>query len=290
MLIAGPTASGKTALAIKTANERDGIILNADSMQVYDDLRLLTARPTEEEEAQAPHRLFGHVSGHGDYSVGSWLRDIKTELEVIRDAGKTPIIVGGTGLYFSSLLEGLSEIPSVEPEIVSQLKEQWDEDPDKVRQDLCQLDPQMAERLTPSDRQRTIRALAVLKASGRSILYWQARKGAPLLDGSSCEKLILTPDREWLYNRIDRRFEMMMAGGAIEEVETLAKKNYALDRPVMKAIGVSQIMSHLTGALTLDETIRLSQTASRQYAKRQMTWFRNQMGADWKRITVLKKQ
>lgn len=284
VLIAGPTASGKTALAIDLAKKLDGVIFNADSMQVYMDLRILTARPTAEEEAEAPHLLFGHVPGDADYSVGAWLDDIGRELSRLEKTGKVPVIVGGTGLYFKALTEGLSEIPPVDPEIFETLKQQWETNSGAVLSAFAEKDPEMAERLEPADRQRTIRALAVLETTGQSIRHWQGRKGTPLLDPARCRKIILTPDRQWLYDRINRRFELMMEAGATEEVRTLLEKRLPLDRPVMKAIGVSQLREFLSGTISREETVERAQTASRQYAKRQMTWFRNQMDADWERI------
>jgi tRNA dimethylallyltransferase len=281
ILIAGPTASGKSALALAEARARGGVIINADSMQVYRDLRVLTARPCADEEVLAPHKLYGHVDGTEIYSVARWLEDMAKTLAAASDTGQTPIIVGGTGLYFKALLEGLSPVPEIPDEIRQKWREIGAEDGGlTLHEALIQRDPKAAAHIRPSDRQRLVRALEVIDATGRSLLEWQKVPGTPLLDAGSCRRIVVMPDRAALYARCDKRFEAMLDGGAVEEVRTLMERRLPDGAPVMGALGVRPIAAMLRGYMTRDEAIAQAQQDTRRYAKRQMTWARHQM-TDW---------
>lgn len=281
ILIAGPTASGKSALSLNLAREFDGEIVNADSMQVYDCLQVLTARPSESEMEGIPHHLYGVVAPDDAYSAARWCADVLPVLQDILSRGKTPIIAGGTGLYFKALEEGLSHVPAIEPQIREEIRTLARQDGQALYEQLKQEDPEMAARLKPGDRQRVARALEVLRSTGRSLLAWQAEKGvAPLsqlenLDGVA--RIVLMPDRQWLYERCDRRFGLMMEQGALDEVK--AVQHVPADLPAMRALGVGALRAYLEEEITLDDAIIRAQTQTRQYAKRQMTWFRNQFDA-----------
>ncbi|MFG1288714.1 tRNA (adenosine(37)-N6)-dimethylallyltransferase MiaA [Xanthobacter versatilis] len=285
VLIAGPTASGKSALAIALAERLTGTVLNADSMQVYGDLRVLTARPTVAEAARVPHGLYGHVDADTDYSVGRWLADATAALAAAREQGLLPIFVGGTGLYFRALTQGLAEIPPV-PEAVRREVRGTAEGLDSLalHARLADMDPQSAARLQPNDRQRVLRALEVITATGRSLSDWQKDAPRPVLDASRCVRLVLEVDRAVLRQRIDARFEAMMADGALEEVRALAARRLDPSRTVLKAHGAPALTRHLAGEMTLDDAIAEGQSDTRRYAKRQETFFRHQM-ADWPRAT-----
>ena len=285
ILITGPTASGKSALALRLARERDGVVINADSMQVYDTLRVLTARPFEEEMEGVPHLLYGHVPASSLYSTGEWLRDIIGLLADLRGQGRFPVIVGGTGLYFKALTGGLSDMPAVPDDIREGLRARLiEEGAAKLHAELVSRDPPMAQTLQPGDGQRIVRALEVLEATGKSIRDFQQAKGPLIVDPERAQKIVVLPERSVLHDRINRRFETMMQRGAVEEVEALLALDLAPDATAMKAIGVSQIADMLAGRVGEEEVIERSAAATRQYAKRQMTWFRNQMGDDWTRI------
>ena len=286
ILIAGPTASGKTALAVDLARQHGGVVVNADSMQVYDVLDILTARPSAAELAAAPHLLFGHVSPLRSYSTGEWLRDVVDVLERRLD-GRKPIFVGGTGLYFKALSGGLSHMPMVPAAMRDRFRTRLNlEGPDAMYRELELKDAGTARQLNCQDGQRIIRALEVLEASGKSIRHWQSQRGSPVVDPGTARKIILEPDREWLRTRIERRFHTMIERGALAEVERLIGLSPDPALPAMKAIGVPEIMSVLRGERQLDDAVADAITASRQYAKRQMTWFRNQMDDTWERLPV----
>ncbi len=278
VLIAGPTASGKSALALRLAREVGGIVANADSMQVYRDLRVLTARPTPEEEALAPHRLYGHVDGAVNYSVARYVADAAALIEEARAGGRALILVGGTGLYFKALLEGLSDIPPV-PEAVRDgvRRESEGIGTPALHERLAAVDPAMAERLRPSDRLRVQRALEIHAATGRSLLEFQGRRIAGPLAAVPTARLFLEPDREALRRRIDERFVAMMGEGAVDEVARLAERRLDPMLPVMRAHGVPGLIAHLRGEASLEAAIVRGQSDTRRYAKRQFTWFRHQL-------------
>lgn len=279
VLIAGPTASGKSALALKLAAERGGVIVNTDALQVYDGLRLLTARPSMEQMAQAPHRLYGIVSPARRFSTGEWARAVADVIEAEGD--RTLIFVGGTGLYFDALTSGFADVPEVPAEAVLAAEaEVAGLDREARGQLIAARDPQIAARLKAPDPQRVIRALAVLNATGRSLASFQDEVQTGLLGGFELERLVLNPDREVLRQRIARRFEMMFEHGAVDEVRGLLSLGVDPSLPAMKAIGVPEIAAMLSGELTRAGAIESAIIATRQYAKRQRTWFRNRM-ADW---------
>lgn len=278
ILIAGPTASGKSAFAMQLARERDGVIVNADSMQVYDQLRVLTARPSVEDEEELPHRLYGHVDIRHSYSVAQWLGDVEAELQRIADEGKQAIIVGGTGLYFNALTMGLSPIPEVQPEI----REYWRREagrrePQDLFEELRKLDPLTAAGLRETDPQRIVRALEVFQSTGRPLADWQREKGLPLLSEGSWEGFVVAPDRNEIYARADKRFDQMIAEGALEEVRLVRDMGLDPGLPGMRALGVKALIDYLDGALALEEAVAASKTQTRQYVKRQLTWLRRYM-------------
>lgn len=285
LLIAGPTASGKSALARARAREGPSVIVNADSMQVYSGLRVLTARPTADEEAETPHRLFGHVLAAERYSVGRWLDDMAVVLTEAAVSGRRPIIVGGTGLYFRALTEGIAPVPPIPPEVRARWEARADEEGLAVlHRRLAERSPAEAERVRGSDRTRLVRALEVIEATGRTLPEWQAGKApAPLLPAETTERLVLDPPRPDLHRRIDDRFARMAAEGGIEEARTLAAEGLDADLPAMKAIGLRPLMDFAAGRVPLAEAIARGQADTRQYAKRQVTWLRHQM-ADWPRL------
>ncbi|MGO4524365.1 tRNA (adenosine(37)-N6)-dimethylallyltransferase MiaA [Microvirga sp. 2MCAF35] len=280
VLIAGPTASGKSALGIKLARELDGVVINADSMQVYRDLRVITARPTSEEEAEAPHRLYGHVDAAVNFSVGRYVADA---VEVLREiqGRKLPIFVGGTGLYFKALTEGLSDMPSVPDEVRERVRRDSEglETPELHRL-LSERDPETAPTLRPTDRLRIQRAIEIFAATGRPLVSFHGvRQPGPFTDVPVI-KLFLAPDRDELRRRIDARFLAMMDQGALDEVRALGERNLDPMLPAMRAHGVPGLLAHLRGEISLDEAIAKGQGDTRRYAKRQFTWFRHQL-PDW---------
>jgi len=281
-LIAGPTASGKSALALRVAAETGGVILNADSMQLYRDLHLLTARPSDEEEAQAEHRLYGVADAADAWSVGRWLRAAVAELDALKAEGRTAIVVGGTGLYFRALVEGLADIPPVPDSVRAAMTERYAlEGEDSFRAALAGVDPASAARIAPGDQQRLVRALSVHEATGAALSDWRAATAQVLAPGDF-EAVVLEPDRAELYARCDARLERMLAEGMLNEVEALRARRLDPILPAMKATGLREFTAHLDGALTLAEALDAAQRETRRYAKRQLTWFRNQT-PDWPR-------
>lgn len=278
ILIAGPTASGKSALAARLAARFGGAVVNADSMQVYRDLAVLTARPKTEELALAPHLLFGHVDGAVNYSVGRYLEDAEATLARIRAQSLLPIFVGGTGLYFKALTQGLSDIPKVPEAIRAEVRARAAGRPaEALHAELAERDPMMAERLRPSDSQRIIRALEVLAATGQSLAAFQGLKQTPLLAANLCLAIFLAPERETLHAAIDRRFDSMVAEGALMEVEALRDRRLDPALPVMRAHGVPHLLRYLDGALDLAAAARLGKADTRHYTKRQFTFARHQL-------------
>ncbi len=296
ILIAGPTASGKSAFAINLARQYNGVIINTDSMQVYQQLQIITARPDVQELLQCPHLLYGHRDGCEPYSVALWLGEAEQALEQARQDKKTPIFVGGTGLYFKSLTEGLSPVPVLDPQIRQKWRdfmlvkpgaddENLGDGEQSLHRELVKRDPVAAAQLRPSDHQRVIRALEVIDSTGKSILEWQAKdKGKALITGENIQKILLMPERSQLHVRINDRFDKMVLTGAPEEVKQLLGQRIDPSLPIMKAIGVPQFASFLSGEVTMDEAVEKAKAASRQYAKRQSTWFNNQFGNEWQRI------
>jgi tRNA dimethylallyltransferase len=278
MLIAGPTASGKSALALELAQKTGGVIINADSMQVYRDLRVITARPTSEEEAIVPHRLYGHVDAAVNFSAGAWVSDAALVLAEARAQQRPAIFAGGSGLYFMALTRGLSAVPPIPPEIRDGVRARLERDGvEALHVELARRDPPSAERLKPRDRTRIARALEVIEATGRSLTDWHRDGLPPLLPPGSFRALFLEPDRDALYARIDARFEAMLKAGAMEEVAALAARELDPLLPAMKAHGVPALIRHLKGGITRDEAAEIGRADTRHYAKRQFTWFRHQL-------------
>jgi len=284
MVLGGPTASGKSATALKWAAEYDGEIINSDSMQVYEELRDITARPSEAEEKTCPHHLYGVLKGDDPCSAERWREMALKVIEDIWARGKMPIVVGGTGLYFRALLQGLSPVPDIDPDIRRKVRAL---EAAECHVELLALDPEMAAKLAPGDVQRNARALEVILSTGESLLHWQAVPPAGGLaerKDVDIDANVLLPDRGLLYEKCDRRFRQMVEEGrALEEVRALKALNYPAHLPVMKSLGVPPLMDYLAHKTTLEEAIILSQTQTRQFAKRQMTWFKNQCG-DWKKL------
>ena len=285
ILIAGPTASGKSGLAIELAKKWDGTIINTDSMQVYPLLRVITARPSDDDLAKVPHLLYGHASLDRAYSVAQWVNDAKKALDDVRAVGRTPIFVGGTGLYFKALTQGLADIPLVPAEIRNKWRQKMEVyGVAALFKELQKIDPIAANALKTNDKQRILRALEVKDATGRSIIEYQSTSSPPILALPLIEKILFVPDRGKLHSRIEKRFDTMLENGAIEEVKALQKHKVSKDHPVMKAIGVPQLTKYLQKVVTLDEARERCKIATRQYAKRQSTWFRNQLDYSWAEI------
>jgi tRNA dimethylallyltransferase len=272
VLIAGPTASGKSALALTLAEALGGVIVNTDSMQVYRDLKVITSRPTPQDESHVPHLLYGHVDASENYSVGRFLDDARAALTEVNRLRRMPIFVGGTGLYFKALTHGLAGVPAIPPEIRAMVRGRVEsEGPTVLYEELQRRDPAMARRLRPADRARIARALEVIEATGRSLSEWHDKGIPALLDADHVARLFLAPERGALYRRIDARFDTMITGGALEEVRAL------------KAHGVPWLSRHLAGEITLALAVEKAKQDTRHYAKRQFTWFRHQLG-DWPQV------
>jgi tRNA dimethylallyltransferase len=278
ILIAGPTASGKSALALELAAKLGGVIINADSMQVYRDLRIITARPTPDEERRVPHRLYGHVDAAENYSVGRWFGEAAAALADTFGQGRPAIMTGGTGLYFSTLTRGIAAVPPVPAEIRRVVRNRLTtEGVAALHQELSKRDPATAARLKPGDRARITRALEVLLATGRSLTQWHEDNMPARLDLAAAAKVFLMPNRDELGLRIDARFDAMMSAGALEEVRAFAARNLDPNLPAMKAHGVPWLIRHLKGEIAMAEAVAQAKRDTRRYTKRQATWFRNQL-------------
>ncbi len=280
-LIAGPTASGKSALALQLAVQSGGVIVNADSAQIYRDLPILSAAPSAEERARADHRLYGVLDGAQPCSAADWAAMAKREIAEIHAAGRLPILVGGTGLYLRTLFDGIAPVPSIDPEIRQQVRSRPVEE---NHEELARLDPEAAEKLNPADTTRVARALEVVLSTGKRLSEWQKEREGGIGDQITLRPLLLLPPRDWLYRRCDDRFAQMVDAGASAEVEALLQRNLDPALPVMRAIGVREIAAWLKGDLTRDEAVAAGQQATRRYAKRQYTWFAHQPPENWPRF------
>ncbi|MFG1433131.1 tRNA (adenosine(37)-N6)-dimethylallyltransferase MiaA [Xanthobacter sp. V2C-8] len=281
VLIAGPTASGKSALALALAERMGGVVLNADSMQVYGDLAVLTARPSDADLRRAPHLLYGHVDADSEYSVGHWLADAKAALRGAWADGRLPILVGGTGLYFRALTQGLVDLPAIPEHIRAEIRDEAERaSNDTLHARLAEVDPTAAARIGANDRQRILRALEVEAATGRPLSAWQSEAQPPFLTAESCVRMVLEVEPELLRERIDARFLAMLDAGALEEVARLAARRLDPARTALKAHGAPALTHHLAGEMSLADAIAEGQGDTRRYAKRQRTFFRHQM-AGW---------
>ncbi|EKY28672.1 tRNA dimethylallyltransferase [Brevundimonas diminuta 470-4] len=281
-LIAGPTASGKSRLAMQRARETGAVVINADSQQLYADLRVLSARPSVEDEAEIPHRLYGVADAADAWSVGRWSRAVMDLLAELAAEGRAALLVGGTGLYFNALTKGLADIPPVPEDIRDAVQAEFDAEGEAVfRRRLAEVDPAAEAAIFPADRQRLVRALSVHRASGRALSDWKADT-RPLLAPHSYDALVVEPERERLYASCDARVDVMMAHGALDEVRALVARDLPPELPAMKAVGVRELAAHLEGELSLEDAVAAVKQSTRNYAKRQLTWFRNQQ-RDWPR-------
>jgi tRNA dimethylallyltransferase len=281
VLIAGPTTSGKSALALALAEALGGSIINADSMQVYRDLCIITARPTPEEEARAPHLLYGHVDAAENYSVGRWCVDAAAALAAVERAGRLPIVVGGTGLYFKALTRGLAAVPPIPAAVRAAVRARLAaEGVGPLYAELGERDPETAGRLMPGDRARVSRALEVVLATGRPLAQWHDHGMKPALDADGAVRIFVEVERAELYHRIDVRFDAMVAAGVIDEVRALGRRGLDPALPAMKAHGVPWLLRHLAGEIDLANAVAEAKRDTRRYTKRQATWFRHQL-PDW---------
>ncbi|MFZ2996764.1 tRNA (adenosine(37)-N6)-dimethylallyltransferase MiaA [Sphingobium sp.] len=279
-LIAGPTASGKSALAVALAKACGGVVINADASQVYADLTILSARPNEAEMDSVPHHLFGHVDGAQACTAPRWAAEARAKINTAHAAGQLPILVGGTGLYIRTLLDGIAPVPDIDPAIRAAVRAM---PVAQAHTALSHEDPEAAARLAPADTTRVARALEVVRSTGKPLKEWQRHKSGGICDRITLLPTILLPPRDWLLDRCDRRFTHMLDAGAVEEVEALLTRNLHPDLPVMRAIGVPAIRAWLAGEIDRDAMIQRGALATRQYAKRQYTWFSNQPPSDWPR-------
>ena len=277
-LIAGPTASGKSALALELARQRRGVIVNADSAQVYRDLRVVSARPLPEEETAVPHRLYGYRDGAEPCSAADWARDARTAIDEAHTTGRLPILVGGTGLYVRTLLDGIAPVPDIDPAIRRAVRAM---SAAQSHAALAREDPAAAQRLRASDTTRLTRALEVVRSTDKPLSDWQKDKVGGIAPRIDLKPLILLPPRDWLYERCDRRFEMMMSEEGLDEVRRLLTRDLNPLLPVMRAIGVREIAAFLAGELDRDAALEAGKQATRRYAKRQYTWFSRQPSKDW---------
>ncbi len=284
VLIAGPTCSGKSAVALNLADKLNGVLINADSMQVYREIPLLSAQPSASDRATLPHMLYGHVSASERYSVGAWLEDVGRALKTANADGRVPIIVGGTGLYFQALTNGLSDIPPI-PEFVRSYRSLLAKRHGlaALRARLTTLEPEEAAAVGQMDRQRLMRALDVRLATGHSLGYWQSMGTSPVVSEGGYHAFVLNPPREVIYERCEQRFDEMIRDGAVEEVAKLLELGLPPSAPAMKALGVPQLSAYLRGQLSVEEAVSKAKTATRRYAKRQYTWINGHMIA-WNKI------
>jgi tRNA dimethylallyltransferase len=280
-LIAGPTASGKSALALALAEKHRGTVINADSMQVYADLRILTARPSEEEETRVPHRLFGHVDGADAYSAARWAVEARAAIAEAHAADRLPILVGGTGMYLRTLIDGIAPVPEIDPVIRCEVRAL---DVADAHAQLVAADPESAARLGPADTSRVARALEVVRSTGKPLAHWHQQRVGGIADEIRLVPLILLPDRDWLGDRIDRRFAEMLDAGRPEAEALLARTDIPADAPVLRAIGVPELRALFAGETDVVQAAAAGALATRQYAKRQYTWFRRQPPAEWDRV------
>lgn len=284
-LIAGPTASGKSALALALAERHHGTVINADASQVYADLRILSARPSRDEETRAPHRLFGHVDGADTgYSAARWAAEARAAIAEAHAARRLPVLVGGTGLYLRTLIDGIAPVPPIDPAVRAAVRALPVAEAHRL---LVQTDPAAAARLNATDTTRVARALEVVRSTGRPLAAWQRERAGGIAGEVALTATILLPDRSWLMDRCDQRFTAMMAQGAEAEVRALLSRDITTDAPVRRAIGVGEIGDWLAGLCTREEAIARATLATRHYAKRQYTWFRNQPPPEWARITEI---
>ena len=281
-LIAGPTASGKSALALALAEKHRGTVINADSMQVYADLRILTARPTQEEEARVPHRLFGHVDGADSYSAARWAIEARAAIAEAHQQGRLPILVGGTGLYLRTLIEGIAPVPEIDPAVRSAVRAL---PVAEAHAQLAAADPEAAARLNATDTTRVARALEVVRATGKPLAHWQKQRVGGIAAEIHLAPLVLLPDRDWLGQRIDTRFAEMLEAGRSEAKALLARTDIPADAPVLRAIGIPELRALFAGESDVVQAAAAGALATRQYAKRQYTWFRRQPPAGWERTS-----
>jgi tRNA dimethylallyltransferase len=280
-LIAGPTASGKTAISLHLAAQQECVVINADSAQVYADIPVLSAQPTMQEKASAPHRLFGYLDGIRTCSAADWARDATSQITLAHAAGKLPVLVGGTGLYLRTLLDGIAPVPDIDPAVRSDVRAMSTQ---AAYAALSVSDNKIASQLHANDDSRIKRALEVIRSTGCSLLDWRSQKIGGILESIELLPLLLLPPRQWLHARCDERFLAMVENGAIDEVRRLMERGLPHDAPLMRAIGVPEIAAMLAGEISMDEAIERGQAATRQYAKRQYTWFRNQTPDGWQRF------
>lgn len=283
-LIAGPTASGKSALAIELAERVGGVVINADASQVYRDLRILSARPDADEEARVPHRLFGYLDARDSCSAARWADDARAAIADAHAAGRVPVLVGGTGLYLRTLLDGIAPVPPIDAAVRATVRALPVADAHAA---LTHEDPAAAARLAPADSARVARALEVVRSTGRTLAEWQRQRSGGIGDAVALRAMVLLPDRDVLAARCDRRLEAMFAAGAIDEAAALlARADVPADAPARRAIGVPEIAAFLRGELTREQALAAAQLATRRYAKRQYTWFRHQPPPEWRRCSA----